>query len=284
MHERQAGYKRVYNRCVRSSAKTVSSPIAKGRTAEIYAWDDQHVLKLYRDWCPPDWVEYEARMARLVYESGIPSPAPGEILDVEGRRGLFYQRLEGITMVQDLKSRPWMLWKHAHSLAELQCRIHEKSTTGLPSYKDRLRHDIDETPYLTQALHARARNTLAQLPDGQNICHGDFHPENILLTKSGPVVIDWMTACSGSPWADVARTSLLLTIGVKVAARQIPFFLRMIVGLFHHAYLQRYHSLRVDTENEMHRWTTLIAAARLSENIVPEREALIKIVKEGFAE
>jgi hypothetical protein len=42
-------------------------PIAEGRTAEIYLWDENHVLKLYRDWCPPDWVEYEARIAGFVH-------------------------------------------------------------------------------------------------------------------------------------------------------------------------------------------------------------------------
>jgi Ser/Thr protein kinase RdoA (MazF antagonist) len=218
-----------------------------------------------------------------VYEAGIPSPEASEIVELDGRRGLIYQHLEGISMVQDLKARPWTLFKHARSLAELQFEIHEKSTIGLPSYKDRLRHDIDETPHLTEVLRRKARDLLEQLPDGQNICHGDFHPENILINKSGPVVIDWMTACSGSPWADVARTSLILTIGVRAAAEQIPLFLRMMVKLYHRTYLYKYHLLRADTENEMRRWMTLIAAARLNENIIPEREVLIKMVREDFA-
>jgi hypothetical protein len=72
-----------------------SLPIAQGRTAEVYDWDSKHVLKLYLEWCPRDWVEYEARIARAVYESGVPSPAAGEIVEVNGRRGLIYERLEG---------------------------------------------------------------------------------------------------------------------------------------------------------------------------------------------
>lgn len=267
-----------------SSEVLSSPPIAEGRTAEIYPWDDHHVLKLYRDWCPPDWVEYEVRIAHLVQEAGIPSPEASEIVEVGGRRGLIYQRLEGISMVQDLKSRPWMLLKHAHQLAELQSKIHEKSTTGLPSYKDRLRYDIEETSYLTESLRREAHDVLNQLPNGQSICHGDFHPENVLITKRGPMVIDWMNACSGSPWADVARTSLILTIGVRAAAKQIPLFLRMMVRLFHRTYLRRYRAICADTENEMQRWMTLIAAARLNENIIAEREMLIELVKEGFAE
>ncbi len=38
----------------------LGKPIALGRTAEVYAWQDNQVLKLYFDWCPPDWIEYEA--------------------------------------------------------------------------------------------------------------------------------------------------------------------------------------------------------------------------------
>jgi uncharacterized protein (TIGR02172 family) len=258
-----------------------SQPIAQGRTAEIYAWDDQHVLKLYREWCPPDWVDYEARIARAVYKAGIPSPEAGEIIEAGGRRGLIYERLEGISMVQDMKARPWMFLEHARSLAELQFKIHEKSMIGLPTYKDRLRYDIEETSHLTKDLRKKARELLDQLPDRPNICHGDYHPENVLITKKGPVVIDWMTACSGSPWADVARTNLILTIGVKAAGKQIPLLLRMMVRLYHRNYLRKYRSFRADIENEMHRWTPVIAAARLNEDILPEREALLKIVRES---
>lgn len=261
--------------------KELSAPLAQGRTAEIYRWDDKHVLKLYRDWCPPDWVGYEARIARAVHAAGIPSPEPGEIIDVDSRRGLLYERLEGITMAQHIRARPWLLIHHARSLADVQLGIHQKSTEGLPSYKERLQHDLHETSQLTDTLRAKALDLLDPLPDEQNICHGDYHPENVLITRRGPVVIDWMTACSGSPSADVARTSLILSIGIKAAGKQIPPFLRMMVKLYHHVYLHRYHSRRPETRNEIVHWLPVIAAARLNENILPEREALTSIIEQA---
>jgi aminoglycoside phosphotransferase (APT) family kinase protein len=33
--------------------------------------------------------------------------------------------------------------------------------------------------------------------------HGDFHPDNNMLIRRGPGVIDWMTAGSGVPAAAV---------------------------------------------------------------------------------
>lgn len=260
-------------------------PIAEGRTAEIFLWNDRHILKLYRDWCPPDWVDYEARIARAVYDAGVPSPAAGEIVEVDGRRGLIYERLEGISMLQEINTRPWLLLKQARSLAELHVKVHQQSISGLPLYKDRLRYDIRNTPHLEEDLRSKALTRLESLPAGTNLCHGDYHPGNVLITKNGPVVIDWMTASAGSPWTDVARTSLLLSIGAKGAGKLVSPVVRMMVRLYHRMYLNHYRLLTpTTTGNELQHWSPLIAAARLSEDIIPEREALIRIVKEGLAD
>ena len=90
-----------------------------------------------------------------------------------------------------------------------------------------------------------------------------------------------MTASAGSPWTDVARTSLLLSIGPKGAGKLVNPIIRMAITLYYRAYLSRYHALVPDTKNELNRWMPVIAAARLNEDIVPEREALIEMIKEG---
>jgi len=260
----------------------LSPPIAEGRTAEVYEWDVGHVLKLYRDWCPPHWVEYEARVARAVTEARIPTPAAGEIVEIDGRRGLIYQRVTGRSMLEDLNSHPTLLFKHARSLAKLQVQVNRVSIPGLPSYKSGLEEAIRHAPHLPNDLRDRALSSLENLPDGQNLCHGDFHPGNVLLTGQGPIVIDWMTANSGSLWADVARTSLLLTIGPKGAGKMISPVVRPAIGIFHHAYLRQYRALVPDGQGEFNRWMPVIAAARMNEEIDPEREALIQTVREAF--
>jgi len=261
-----------------------SIPIAQGRTAEVYDWDSDHVLKLYLEWCPPDWVEYEARIARAVYEAGVPSPAAGEIMEVNGRRGLIYERLEGISMLQDLNVRPWTFLKYSYALAGLHVKINQLSIEGLPSYEDGLGYNIRHAPHLGDDLRVKALTLLKSLPDGGNVCHGDYHPGNVIITKRGLVAIDWMTAKAGSRWADVSRTSLLLSIGARSAGRQINTIVRMVVGLFHRAYLDRYMALSPDSREELNRWMPVTAAARLNEEITPEREALIGMVHAGLRE
>jgi Ser/Thr protein kinase RdoA (MazF antagonist) len=262
--------------------KTISTqPIAQGRTAEVYPWEDGHVLKLYRDWCPREWVHYEARIARAICEAGIPSPAAGDIIEIDGRQGIVYVRVEGISMLQDMNARPWTLLKHARSLADLHVKIHRQAIPGLPSYKDHLQYAVSTTEHLESGLKNKVLGLLQSLPAESSICHGDYHPGNVLLTKRGPVVIDWMTACSGSPWTDVARTSMILSIGAKAAGKQVRPLLRLVIRLYHDRYLHRYRDLMDEPQGELARWTPVIAAARLNENILPEREALIRIVKEG---
>lgn len=64
---------------------TPAKPFAEGRTAKIYEWKDGWILKLYREWYPPEWVEYESMMVHAMMDAGIPTPAAGEIVEVNRR-------------------------------------------------------------------------------------------------------------------------------------------------------------------------------------------------------
>ena len=44
-------------------------------------------------------------------------------------------------------------------------------------------------------------------PERPALCHGDFHPFNVMLSPRGPIVIDWNNAHIGNPLEDVALLS-----------------------------------------------------------------------------
>jgi Ser/Thr protein kinase RdoA (MazF antagonist) len=262
--------------------KSLSHSIAEGRTAEVYEWDNGYVLKLYHNWCPPHWVEYESRVAHAVVEAGIPAPAAGEIVELNGRRGLVYEHIRGTSMLQDMNLHPWMIFKHAHTLAALQARMHQLSLPGLDSGMERLVYVIRQAPHLNVPLREKVLDLLTTLHDGDKVCHGDFHPGNVMLTDKSAVVIDWMTVSSGNPWADFACTNILLSIGPKGAGRLASPLVRMVLALFHQTYLSCYLQLMPDRNNERKKWMPVIAASRLDARIEPEREALLQMVQEGI--
>jgi Ser/Thr protein kinase RdoA (MazF antagonist) len=258
---------------------TLTRPIAEGRTAEIYAWQNGTILKLYREWCPPHWVEYESKVAHAVSGAGIPTPAAGEIVEINGRRGIIFERVSGISMLQDMNSRPWKLIKHAHTLAMLQARINQLSFPGLASNKDGLAHAIRQAPHLNDRSREKVLNLLSGLQGGDRVCHGDFHPGNVMLTDRGAIVIDWMTVNVGNPVADFARTNLILMVGPKGAGKQISPVARFFIRSFRQIYARSYLQIMPDTNNERCQWLTVNAAARLAEQIEPERENLLSIVE-----
>jgi aminoglycoside phosphotransferase (APT) family kinase protein len=63
---------------------------------------------------------------------------------------------------------------------------------------------------LPPPLREHAVRVLDALPDGDRLCHGDYHPGNVLVAADRVGVIDWANAACGVPEADHARTVLLL--------------------------------------------------------------------------
>jgi len=51
-------------------------------------------------------------------------------------------------------------------------------------------------------MTAAERAALRELPDGEALCHGDFHPRNVIVDGDELTIIDWVDASSGPPAAD----------------------------------------------------------------------------------
>jgi Phosphotransferase enzyme family len=113
------------------------------------------------------------REALVMAHAGAHGFRVPEVFEV-GQNALVLERIEGPTMLADLWRRPWMLGRHATMLA----RLHEE-------------------------LHAIPAPS--ELGEGR-LLHMDLHPENVMLSPAGPVVIDWTNAGAGEPALDVAMT------------------------------------------------------------------------------
>jgi uncharacterized protein (TIGR02172 family) len=216
--------------------------IGEGRTAEIFAWGDGEALKLFRpEFSSPAVSTHEAKLARAVFAAGAPSPAVGEVVEVEGRAGVIYERIAGPSLDAQVRAKPWLVPRVARVLAETQAAVHACVLPTLPPLREVLQERIREARPLTPALRAAALHALERLPDGSALCHGDFHVGNVLLSAHGPLVIDWENATSGYPLADGARTLLLLRMGwvyAKSPAQQR--LLRGAIALLVACYLWRY--------------------------------------------
>ena len=81
--------------------------------AEIFAWGDRHILKLVRFEFPPDAAAYEAHCVRVVLASGLKIPAIVDVVTVNGRSGIIYERVNGPTMLASFMAEPQKLAEYA---------------------------------------------------------------------------------------------------------------------------------------------------------------------------
>jgi aminoglycoside phosphotransferase (APT) family kinase protein len=115
------------------------------------------------------------------------------------------------------------------------------------------------------------------------LCHGDFHPDNIILQRGKPYVLDWMTATRGNPLADAARTSVLLK-WARPGPGTPALFKILLSGIrnrFFEHYIRHYVELTGVRREDIERWELPVMAARLMEWIPKEeKEVLISGVQQ----
>lgn len=254
--------------------------VGLGRTAEILAWDEKQILKLFRDGWSLSSVKWEENVAQTVSEAGLPVPAVYGIVEVNGRHGIIYERVDGPSMLTELISKPEKLEYFANLFAKLHTQMHALQIRGLPSQRQQLKKKIRNAGPLSEGKQEITLRTLDKLPDGSVLCHGDFHPDNILMSSRGPVVIDWNDATQGSAHADIARTLLLLHQGEPPQPFEHDAVqIQSMRSLFIDTYLRHYCQIRPTSLGDIESWRLPVAAARLSEGIKEEEKLLLSIVE-----
>jgi tRNA A-37 threonylcarbamoyl transferase component Bud32 len=254
--------------------------LGQGRTADIYAWGETRVLKLYHAGWPVAMIEEEARISRQVAHTGLPVPAVGEVLTINGRTGIVFSRVNGPTLVQDFATHPWTVMRSVRVFTDLHLQMHAQVVLGLPSQRQQLRRLIGEAD-VPAATRQEALGRLEDLPDGQMLCHGDYHPENVLMTRAGPVIIDWFTASCGHPLADVACTSLLLQAGELPSSPMAHWLLVSARAMVHRAYLRRYLGHSRTRPEDIAAWHVPIIVARLGHGIPEERDRMLHLLHQA---
>jgi aminoglycoside phosphotransferase (APT) family kinase protein len=99
------------------------------------------------------------------------------------------------------------------------------------------------------------------------VCHGDFHPLNVVVGPAGATVVDWTAARLGPPAFDVAFTALLLAhppIAVGPAlARPLQLAGRWLARRFVAGYRRRARAAGWDLPVDELSWYTKLHAARI---------------------
>ncbi|MEU1350738.1 phosphotransferase [Streptomyces sp. NPDC005795] len=154
----------------------IGQMLGSGRSADVYELDEQWVLRRYRDGLD---ATRELPVMSYLSASGYPVPRLGPQPPSAGPGDLVLQRLTGPTMLESLLSGAMGGAEGSAVLAGLLTELHTIPARLSPDPEDR-------------------------------ILHLDLHPDNVMLTADGPVVIDWSNTEEGPPALDRAMSALIL--------------------------------------------------------------------------
>ena len=261
--------------------------LGAGRAAEVFAWDEATVVKLSRwaDGMPS--LETEAAALSAARASGVRVPAPRGFVTHDGRPGLLLERLAGDDLLTVVQRKPWRLWAIGRLMARLHVELgRTQAPAGLRNLKSAIRPGIEGSPAIPERARPRILAILDALPDGDRLCHGDFHPGNIFMTASGPAIIDFPNSVSGDPLADFARTQLLLEAGEPPPGmnRLQRYLVRTGRGLMRRAYTSAYRAAAPVDDATLARWRAVTIAHRLTERIPEERVRLLRRLSRALRE
>jgi aminoglycoside phosphotransferase (APT) family kinase protein len=211
--------------------------IAEGRDSEIFKHGPGRVLRIARDGRS---LVAEAEIMRYVRAHGYSCP---EVYDA-GDGYLVMDHLDGPTMMDSVGKPPFPLRRSGHVLAELHEQLHQiPAPPGMPP---------------------------APLP-GDRLVHLDLHPMNVMMTSSGPVVIDWANAAAGDPAFDVADTWVLFAC----ATAPTSGIDRFIVPIGRHILLRAFLS-RVDTVAARRAIPAAVEHRLTDPNMSPDEQARMR--------
>ncbi|MFI2489107.1 phosphotransferase [Promicromonospora kroppenstedtii] len=248
--------------------------IGVGREAEVYAWGADAVVKLYRD----GFDGHRAEAAALAALAGHRvAPDLVEVVEREGRPGLVLERVAGADMLDVLRRRPWQVRSLARVLAETHLAVHEVAAPAdLPDVRQVLAARLGDAS-LSRELRGFALRLLDGLPSGDRLCHGDYHPGNVMVSGERVSVIDWPNAARGVPESDHARAVLLLQWADALPAGGLVSrgFVAAGRSMLTRGYALAYADGADRPLRDLEHWLVVHAAARLSEGVPEERARLL---------
>lgn len=237
--------------------------IAVRTNKTIYRDEDSAVKVFDADFSKADVLNEALNQARIE-NIGLNIPKIKSVTTIDGKWAIVSDYIEGKTLARLMEENPDKLDEYLELFVDLQIKVHSMTAPSLNSLKDKMDRkisaaDLDATTRYD--LHTR----LMGMPKHNKVCHGDFNPSNIIITKDGtPYILDWSHVTRGNASADVARTYLLFCLEKKDDMAK--------------KYLSLFCNKSNTARQYVEKWMPIVAASQSVKGKPEEREFLLSWV------
>ena len=262
--------------------------IGIGRTAEVYDHKDNKVLKLFYSTVNDKDIEYEYLITKNISDMTSIVPKVYDVINVKDRMGIVYEKLNG-EMLSDHLSRNFKnARKIVHKFTQIQKRLNNISTENLPNHTNRLKQKIMGSSLLCDSEKEIIVKYL-KIINKNEICHGDYHPENIFVDENYNFrVIDWANMFVSNKYMDIARTYYLIKLGKSLNGKSRP---EELVEWLGRQFITKLYWEKIKTEENRNKYFLpclfIVILIRYDENIELEKKWIHNYVmmnKKGILE
>lgn len=154
--------------------------------------DSRVMIKLYNEDYPTDTIYTELDTARKVFELGIPSPEPGELVTDGSRIGIKFRRIVGKrSFSRMIADEPERVDEYSREFARHCKKLHSTECPEgvFPEAKPQFMHLLEADKAYTDSQKAVIADFILKAPDCGTVLHGDMHIGNMISTlpKGAPI-------------------------------------------------------------------------------------------------
>lgn len=179
----------------------------EGGTSLTYTHKTRNAMaKLFNPGAEAELAKREFLTSRIVFNMGIPTPEPYQLITDGQRLGVEYELIKDKrSFTRIISQEPERLEELSVTFARMVRDLHSKKadTSLIPSIKEVLRRFYLEKDVVDEEYKKRALDFLDKAPDADTCLHGDLHIGNIITDGHRNLWIDLGQFSYGVPEWDL---------------------------------------------------------------------------------
>ncbi len=178
-----------------------SEIIGEGANGIVYRIDPETIVKVYKKEDAIDDIKKEIELARKAFIMGIPTAIPYDIVKVGNLYGSVFELLNATSftkLINEGKDVDELIKKSVVTLKAIHNTLLKPNE--LPNKnKEAIKWAEICAEHLPKKIGEKLIKLIKEIPETNNMLHGDYHTKNIMEQKNDIILIDMDTLSMGHP-------------------------------------------------------------------------------------
>ncbi|MCR5672775.1 MAG: HD domain-containing protein [Lachnospiraceae bacterium] len=181
--------------------------IGQGEKGDVYRYDDELIIKVYKENNTYKDVEREIALCRKAFVMGLPTPISFGIVAVGNRYGAMFELVDSYAVSRYIASDSEKVGKFAKLMSDMAKKLHdtEADDDSFPEASNLVKKWVNEgLGIVDEPLAKKIIALIDALPETKHLVHGDFHTGNVIIQNDEPLIIDLDHLSTGHPIVDLS--------------------------------------------------------------------------------